>query len=54
MGLGIMDHIMNPSRGLLHANGPPLILTEETIWGNILCQLLWQNNMSTIAEVMLV
>lgn len=41
MGLGIVNHVMYPTRGLLHSNGPPLILAEESIVGNVFGELLW-------------
>ncbi len=47
MRLWRVDHVVDPPKRLLHADGAPLGLVQEAVAGHVLCQLLWQDHVPT-------
>jgi hypothetical protein len=40
-----MQHVMDPSPGLLHSQVSPLRLRQQSVFGHLQRDLLWQNHM---------
>lgn len=48
VGLGAMDGVVHPAAGLLDADGAPLVLAEEAVFGEVLCDVLREDHVSVV------
>ena len=46
VGLGLVDHVVDPARALLHPKGSPLRLRHQLVFRNKLYQILGTNKRS--------
>lgn len=53
-GLGLVDLVVHPAAGLLHAEGAPLVFGEETLLGHLLEDVLGKEHVAILVDIVLV
>jgi hypothetical protein len=54
MGLRFVNFVMNPSPGLLYADGPPFLFGEQFAFGKFFHDVFGQNDMPVLVCVVFV